>query len=145
MTTRPDLPSLDGAKALAVALRKARAGDAPITHSEALEVVARSHGYRDWNTFRAALADRPALCPVSEGARVSGRYLGQAFEGEVLKAAPTDRDGRWRVVVQFDDPVDVVRFESFSALRQRVACHLDRAGRTTETTSDGTPHLALHL
>jgi hypothetical protein len=48
---------------------------------------------------------------------------------------------RFRVTVTFDEPVDVVRFDSFSNLRQRVSCTIDSDGRTPENTSDGRPQL----
>ncbi len=144
MTKLDVLPSLATAKEMATKLRAERsAAGAPLPHSKALELIAHQHGYRDWNAFRAALAERPRLCPVTPGQRVRGRYLGQPFEGAVLKAAPTESDGFYRVVFRFDAPVDVVRFDSFSAMRQQVACMLDVDGRTAERTSDGAPQLEL--
>ena len=48
------------AKRMARLLRDALAlREIPITHSEALELVARQHGARDWNTLSASLADSP--------------------------------------------------------------------------------------
>ena len=44
---------------------------------------------------------------------------------------------------QFDEPVDVVTWDSFSAFRRRVSCTIDRRGRTAERTSDGRPHMEL--
>lgn len=56
--------SVDDAKHAARALRRslAMAGLAAVTHSQALEVLAQTAGYRDWNTYSAALtAPRPLL------------------------------------------------------------------------------------
>ena len=47
------------------------------------------------------------------------------------------------MTLHFDEPVDVVTFDSFSAFRQRVNCTVDETGRTAETTSNGRPHLEL--
>jgi hypothetical protein len=70
-----DTPSTTALKAEARALREERdRTGAPITHSAALEEVARRHGYRDWNTAHAALPDRLAV-PVQVGQRVQGTYL----------------------------------------------------------------------
>ncbi|PII39509.1 hypothetical protein T190_03675 [Sinorhizobium meliloti CCBAU 01290] len=78
------------------------------------------------------------------GARVKGRYLGQAFEAEILSAqAISAKPRRYRLTFKFDEPVDVVTFESFSAFRQRVTATIDESGRTVERTSDGRPHLEL--
>ncbi len=45
--------------------------------------------------------------------------------------------------MKFDEPVDVVTFESFSAFRQRVTATVDETGRTIEKTSNGRPQLEL--
>lgn len=51
--------------------------------------------------------------------------------------------GRYRLTMKFDEPVDVVTFESFSAFRQRVTATVDETGRTIEKTSNGLPQLEL--
>src|SRR5690606_39993159 len=61
---------------------RARSGQ-PITHGAALEEVARNHGYRDWNTARAALPDRVAV-PFQVGMRVKGFYLERPFRGMLV-------------------------------------------------------------
>lgn len=111
-----------------------------LTHSEALEMLARQHGLRDWNTLHGRASNRLLL---RVGDRVRGRYLGQQFEGE-LRALTTLGDGsRRRVTLQFDRPVDVVRFASFSSLRSRVTGVIGWDGRSPETLSDGEPQLVL--
>ena len=139
------LPALDALKDQAKRLRKRFADDGQaIGHARALELIAAQYGFRDWNTLHAAVGNRPPFNPWMLGARVRGHYLGQPFDAEVrgvqaLSAEP----GRYRLTLHFDEPVDVVTFESFSAFRQRVSCTVDETGRSRERTSDGRPHLEL--
>jgi hypothetical protein len=138
------LPTRDAAKAAARALRQCLAdqGDA-ISHGQALDRVARHHGFRDWNTLSAAMDDSPPARLVA-GARLSGRYLSRPFTATVL-GVENPRRGWFRVVLDLDSPVDVVTFDSFSNLRKRIRGTIGLDGRSQETTSDGTPHLALDL
>lgn len=132
-------------KAEARALRAESAVEGnPISHSEALERTARAHGYRDWNTVVGTLRE-PAGCPVKLGDRVSGTYLKQPFAGRVLSTTTLPRGKFHRLVIQFDEPVDVVTFDSFSAFRQRVTSTVDAYGRSPERTGDGVPHMQLDL
>lgn len=145
MSGRPPLPSLELLKDQAKRLRAKLAGEGQsLSHAQALEVLAAQHGYRDWNTLYAAAGNRPPACPVQLGQRVEGAYLGQPFAGEVI-AARIVSEGRYRLTLAFDEPVDVVTFDSFSAFRSRVNCTIDGAGRTAEKTSDDRPHLVLRL
>ena len=145
MNGSTQLPSLDELKAQARRLREQLETDGhTISHSKALELIAEQYGHRDWNTLHAAVGNR-AQPPVMLGARVSGRYLGQVFDGEVIAVAARQAPGRFRVTVMFDEPVDVVSFESFSAFRQRVTCTIGSDGRTVEKTSNGLPHMELRL
>ncbi len=137
-------PTLNGAKAQAKALRAALAEQGrDITHSQALELVAKSHGHHDWNTLHAAIGNRPPD-PVTLGQIVEGHYLKQPFMAEVLGVKHLS-EGRYEVTLHFDHPVDVVTFDSFSNFRTRVTKIIGPDGRTVETTSDGTPHLVLNL
>lgn len=138
-----DTPSAQSLKAEARSLREERAqAGQPITHSEALEAVARAHGYRDWNTARAMLPDRLGA-PVQVGDRVKGVYLGRPFTGLVLGVLAYSDMRHFQVTVKFDEPVDVSRSELFSALRQRVTATLDLHGVSPAHTSDGEPHMRL--
>ena len=140
------LPSPDALKDQAKRLRAAlNSDDAPITHGKALELLAHQYGFRDWNTLHAALGNRPPPCPVALGARVRGYYLGQAFVGEVTGIQVLTTPNRFRVTFTFDEPVDVVRFDSFSNLRKRVSSVIDSTGATVEKTADGQPQLRLQL
>jgi len=137
--------SLEELKAQAKRLRGTLAAQQkPVSHSEALELVAKQMGYRDWNTLHASIGNRPAPPPVALGDRVRGTYLGQPFDGDVIGVQSLS-GGRLRVTLEFDDPVDVVKFNSFSAYRRRVSATVNSDGRTTEKTSDGAPQLELKV
>ena len=139
------LPSLEALKDQGKRLRARFSGEGQaISHSRALELIAAQYGFRDWNTLHAVVGNRPPFNPWMLGARVRGHYLGQPFDAQVLGVqALTGQPGRYRMVLHFDEPVDVVTFDSFSAFRQRVHCTVDETGRTTEKTSNGRPHLEL--
>ncbi|WP_046116531.1 glyoxalase superfamily protein [Ensifer aridi] len=138
------LPSLDVLKDQAKRLRSRLASEGEeISHSKSLELIAAQYGFRDWNTLHAAAGNRPPFNPWMLGSRVTGHYLGQAFEAEILSAQALGATGRYRLTFRFDEPVDVVTFESFSAFRHRVTATIDESGRTVERTSNGRPHLEL--
>ena len=140
------LPTIDAVKAQARRLRAELVTEGnPIGHSRSLELVAHMHGYRDWNTLSAAIGNRSASNPVVPGQRVKGRYLGQSFVGEIIGVQNLSASGRYRVTCRFDEPVDVVTSERWSAYRQRVSCVIDASGATAEKTSDGRPHMMLDL
>src|SRR5687768_10145783 len=139
-----DTPSVLTLKAEAKALREelAKAG-APLTHSAALEEVARRHGYRDWNTAHAALPARIAV-PVQVGQRVEGTYLSRPFKGLVIAVALRAEGGPFEVTVKFDHPVDVSKLELLRPIyRQRVTATIDHRGISLSHTSDGEPHMRL--
>lgn len=135
-----DLPSPDAAKAQARALRAALSAEGrDISHSAALELVAKSHGFRDWNTLTAAMA---VVRPLHPGQRVAGRYLKQPFNAVVIGVTHLS-PGRRQVVLHLDQAVDVVEFASFSNLRRRISKVIGDDGRSFDRTSDGVPHLVL--
>ncbi len=136
------LPTRQAAKAQAKALRDARRQKGqPITHAAALEQIAHDHGFRDWNAFSAAIGAQsdPEIVP---GMRVTGRYLSQPFSATVKTVHP-QRPGWAQLVLDLDEPVDVVRFDSFSNLRKRIRGTIGPDGHSKEKTSDGIPHLVL--
>jgi hypothetical protein len=114
----------------------------PVTHSQALEMVARFHGFRDWNTASGVL-------PVTRGPsyavgqRVQGTYLKQGYKGTIIGVNALGAGDMFRLTVQFDEPVDVVAFDSFSAFRQRVVATVNREGVSPSRTSDGSPHMTI--
>jgi len=138
------LPTLIDAKTKAKALRKRLAAEGvEIGHSKALERIAQDYGFRDWNGLSAAIAvDRSYTWNV--GKRVTGRYLGQPFAAAVLSSQRL-RPGWYRLVLNLDDAVDVVRFESFSNLRKQVRVEVGPQGHSRERISDGTHHVELDL
>lgn len=144
MTLSP-LPALDALKAQARRLRKSLEAEGNfISHSEALELVARQYGHRDWNTLHAAAGNRRTV-PLAVGSKVSGCYLGQTFSAEIIGLTRLNDGARYRVTLDLDAPVDVVRFASFSAWRKRVNGTIGRDGISAAKTSDGQPHLVLSL
>ena len=138
------LPTLDAARAQAKALRATLAAEGrEITHSAALELIAKSHGLRDWNTLHAAIGNTPPP-PVTLGQIVEGRYLGQPFTAEIIGITQLS-EGRYEITLDLAEPVDVVTFDSFSAFRQRVTATIDAKGVSPRHTSNGRPHLVLDL
>lgn len=139
------LPSLETLKDQAKRLRARLAQeDQTISHSRALELIAAQYGFRDWNTLHAKVGNRPPLNPWMLGARVSGTYLGHPFTAEVISVqALQNRPGYYRLTMKFDEAIDVVTFESFSAFRRRINCTIDETGRSPAKTSDGRPHVEL--
>lgn len=145
MTQTIHLPTLNDAKAQAKRLRTQLQSDGTdISHSKSLELVASQHGYRDWNTFHAAIGNQPRAL-VSLGDKVSGIYLGQSIRGTVVSLETLNKGGWKRVGIELDTPVDVVTFESFSSFRKRINATIGPDGRTKEKTSNGQPHLILNL
>lgn len=129
------------AKAHAKSLRSALAADGTMLgHAQALELVARQNGARDWNTLSARLAETAPL-PFHLHQRVQGRYLGQLFKGEItaLSSAGT----YYSITVRFDEPVDTVTFASFSNMRRVVRSIVDLNGNSVRKTSNDVPHLTL--
>lgn len=142
----PPFTSIGMLKGQAKRLRAELAAEGePITHSKSLELLAHRYGFKDWNTLHAAAGNGPPPCPVTLGSKVSGTYLGQVFEGDVIGVQTLTTPDRFRITLRFDQPVDVVRFNSFSNMRQRVSCIVDHAGKTIEKTSDGRPHMQLEI
>ncbi|RFB05179.1 glyoxalase superfamily protein [Parvularcula marina] len=143
MTENLSIPSLEALKRQAKNLRAALASEGDfISHSEALELIARQYGMRDWNTLHARAGNRPDPPSFQPGRRVSGDYLGQPFAGEIIAVHNMGEQGV-RLTLHFDEPVDVVTFDSFSAYRQRVTKFVRPDGISPERTSGGVPHLSV--
>ena len=114
-----------------------------MSHSQALEHLAKLHGFRNWNTLHARLSHRPNRMVLRVGDRVQGRYLGQPFTGRLIGLQQASDERLSRVTIKFDEPVDVVTFDSFSSFRSRVTAEIDPDGRSPRHTSDGQPHMVL--
>ena len=134
--------TLDDAKAHAKALRVAlQAQGTVIGHAQALELIARQHGAKDWNTLHARLALGNAPAALALGDRVKGRYLGHPFLGKIIGlSGPSSHR---HIEIRFDQPVDVVAFESFSNLRRQIRATIDEHGRSHRHTSDAAPQLVV--
>lgn len=138
-----DTPSAQTLKSEAKALRAERelAGET-LSHGAALEQVARSHGYRDWNTARAALPDR-VVSPWQVGQRVSGLYLDQPFAGMLVGVQLLGNMQNYTVTIRFDEPVNVTPTFMFAALRHRVVSTVDIHGVSSAMRGNGNPQLVM--
>ena len=138
-----DTPSIQTLKSEARALREERAAaGTPIGHGQALEEIARQHGYRDWNTASAALPERVNI-PVQVGQRVKGTYLSRPFVGLVVGMQLLADMQHYEVTVKFDQPVNVSKFASMVHNRQRVRATIGLDGISMARTSDGEPHMRI--
>lgn len=142
MTFSLDTPTATTLKAEAKALREERTlAGAPLAHGAALEEVAHRHGYRDWNTARAALPER-IVVPAQVGWRVEGTYLGRPFAGVVIGVILKADGGPFDVTVKFDEPVNVAKLPLLGPhYRTRVTATVDHRGISLAHTSDGEPHM----
>ena len=137
------LHSVKDAKSHAKALREALAKQGtPITHAQALELVAYQSGARDWNTRHAKLSQAEPQ-PFHLNDEVQGYYLGQAFTGRIVALSKAGQNTRFSL--QLNDPVDAVQFESFSNMRRHIRGVVGPDGRSPRKTSDGTPHLIINM
>ena len=134
-------PSRDVLKAQAKRLRADLAARGqPLSHAEALETVAHQWGARDWNTLAARAANTHR--GWAPGQRVTGRYLGHPFAGEI-KAARQSSSGFWALTIRFDAAIDVVTSAHFSSFRRQVNTTVNATGQSPQKTSDGQPHMVL--
>jgi hypothetical protein len=138
-----DTPSAQTLKSEAKALREARnSAGTPITHSAALEEVAHTHGFRDWNTARAALPER-VVVPFQVGMRVKGLYLEQPFTGLLIGVQMSGNRQSFTLTTQFDEPVNVTPTFMFAAHRHRVTATVDIRGTSYDRRGNGAPVMEL--
>ncbi len=141
MTQTQNIAPVAELKAQARRLReKLRGAGVTLSHAQSLEMVAHQHGARDWNTLHAMAGNRLHL---RVGDRVEGTYLGQPFKGEIRGLSVLGDGAHRRVTLQFDTPVDVVTYDSFSAFRQRVSGEIGWDGQSARRTSNGAPQLVV--
>ncbi len=137
-----NLPTRDALKTQAKRLRSSLSDHGThVTHADALETIARQWGYRDWNTLSAVAREHPVW---QVGQTVSGRYLGHGFTAR-LKSVRMAANGHWALTLVFDQPIDVVTSNRFSALHRQVSATVNAQGVTHAKTSDGQPHLVLDM
>lgn len=138
-----DTPSAQTLKSEAKELRQQRAAlGETLSHGAALEHVARAHGYRDWNTARAALPERVAV-PFQVGQRVKGLYLDQPFTGMLIGVQLLGNMQSYTVTIQFDEPVNVTPTFMFAAYRHRVVSTIDMHGTSLAIRGNGNPQLVI--
>lgn len=99
-----------------------------VGHGQALELVTREMGFRDWNTLSAA-ADT-AKVALTVGDRVRGFYSTRPFSGEALAVEATAGSTVRRTDIRFDEPVDASTSPLMSIPRRRVAVLLDEDGHS---------------
>ena len=51
---------------------------------------------------------------------------------------------RWSLPLRFDEAIDVVTSEMFSAYRRQVNTTVNADGKSPQKTSDGQPHMVLY-
>lgn len=148
---KQDLPTLSSRPTLAVVKANAkrlrstlRNAGTPISHSKSLEMLAHQYGFKDWNGFRAKLPTSEFTVPNGYhiGDRVKGRYLGQNFHAKIHSVEKVGAE-HTRLVLDFEEAVDVVTFDSFSSFRKRIQCVIGAQGCTPQKTSNGDPQLCL--
>ncbi len=145
-TNQQHTPSLKELKQQARRLRAEIAKTStPISHSQSLEMIAHQKGYKDWNTLHASMSNRSALEALGLGEVVEGKYMGQAFRGELVGIRTLKKGQSYYISIQADEPIDVVTFDSFSNFRRRLSCTVDQSGTSPAKTSDGQPHMVLEL
>jgi len=133
----------DQAKARARSIRaELQSENIHVNHSTALERVAKEQGYDNWNTLSACLSIQPEV-PVQVGDRVAGAYLKQPFVGTIYAVRSCNKGRTFKVSIEFDEPVDVVQFESFTNLRKRINAEISQGRTSYAKTGDGVPHLVI--
>jgi hypothetical protein len=120
-----------------------------VGHSASLELIAKTHGHRNWNTASAVvggvekgLDTAPSPARWAIGAHVSGTYLGNPFTGTLVSAARKG-NAHFDLAIQFNAPVNVSKSALFDAFRHRIRATVGEDGRSVSATSDGVPHLVL--
>lgn len=133
--------TLTDAKSQAKALREALASQGnPISHAQALELVAKQNGARDWNTYSARLLrNTPRTFQLND--RVRGTYLGQSYTGRIVSISKSGEG--YFLSLQLDTPVDTVEFDSFSNMRSRIRGLVDKCGVSPRKTSNGLSQLVV--
>lgn len=146
MDLSPTFATLATLKARAARLRAAaEAAGRPMGQSTALETLARASGCRDWSSLSIRAASAPDAAVLRRGDHVAGAYLRQWFTGEIRAIDAAANGSDFRISLRFDQPVDVIPFESMSNLRQNVTIDIGPDGVSPDRTSDGSPHLVLEL
>jgi hypothetical protein len=128
-----------------------------ISHSFSLEAIAKTEGFRDWNTYAAHFKiaegahshapkkDFAGRYPLQVGDRVEGRFRDTPFKGTLIGLEQTINPGVWRAKLHFDEAVMPEDAKRIGHTRQRVRCMLDASGQSVNLKgkADGTISLQL--
>ena len=102
-----------------------------LTHGKALELVAKMHGHRDWNTLSAVSHTPKPETPVFHLSQsVDALVHGKPGKGRIIGLEETINPDVLRLTVQFSPAVDMSTSEHFSARRTRVTMEFGRDGRS---------------
>ena len=102
-----------------------------LTHGRALELVAKMHGHRDWNTLSAAApSDKPQAAAFHLGQNVEALVHGKPGKGRIIGLEETINPDVLRLTVQFNPAVDMSTSAHFSAKRTRMTMEFGRDGRS---------------
>lgn len=114
-----------------------------ISHAQSLELLANEFGMKDWNTLFASAGNSSP--PFYVGQKVEGEYLGQSFSATIhgLSHIGEKGSGYNQITLDFEEPVDVVTFESFSNFRHRINATIYESGNSPQNTSNGKPQLSM--
>ncbi|NNF94252.1 MAG: hypothetical protein HKM91_06635 [Altererythrobacter sp.] len=135
------LPNLANMKALARRYRSIKQAQGhEVSHSRALELIARRYGFFDWNTAAAQARSLHAPNRFRAGQHVAGRYMGHEFQARVVASTRLSQE-EVLISLEFWEPVDVVTSKHFSNSRKRVSAKIGIDGRSQECLSGGIPHL----
>lgn len=138
------LITVDQAKSDARLLRmQLRAQGQPASHGNCLEMVAHSHGYKDWNALRAVLVRKLAV-DWMVGGRIQGLYRRHAFTATIASVNKVGRDC-FHVKIRLDKAIDVVSFASFSNFRKTICTVVDASGASLEKDSTGQSQLRISV
>ncbi len=112
-------------------------------HGRALEMIARIHGARDWNTLNARPAQTEAAKSFSLGAAVEGTVHGKPAKGRIVGLEETVNPDLTRMTVHFDPAVDVSTSDLFEAKRARITMVFGKDGRSKRLTGTDAGGIAL--
>ena len=102
-----------------------------LTHGRALELVAKMHGHRDWNTLSAVSQTVKVETPEFQlGQAVDALVHGKPGKGRIIGLEETINPDVLRLTVQFNPAVDMSTSAHFSANRTRVTMEFGRDGRS---------------
>lgn len=126
-----------------------------ISHSESLEAIAKTEGYRDWNTYSAlfktvseelsARTNEHMQYPLHVGDTISGTFRGIRFAGRLLKLEETITPGVWRAKLHFETPVKLPAHDALNLTRQRVSCMLNASGVSVNLKGKPDGHITLDM